>query len=131
MQTAKRSNAKRILLVEDDAGCLRNIATFLREEGYDVTQAQDGDEALELIARSSFDLVLTDIRMPRIDGITLAEQVRTIAPETPVILMTGFVTQNIENSALACNFISKPLLLTELLTKIAEAIRTNGASGQT
>jgi len=113
---------KSILVVEDDAGCLKNICTFLREEGYKVTEAHHGDEALELVTQATFDLILTDIRMPRTDGIRLLEQARAISPETPVILMTAFAPRETWKKTLADNLISKPLILSQLLQKIDRAI---------
>ena len=113
---------KSILVVEDDLGCLKNICTFLREEGYQVTEAHHGDEAIELMTHAIFDLILTDIRMPRTDGIRLLEQARAISPETPVIVMTAFAPRGTWKKALADNLISKPLILSQLLHKIDRAI---------
>ena len=117
---AKRNLMKSILVVEDDPGCLKNICAFLREEGYQVTEAHDGDEAIDLMTDAAFDLILTDIRMPRTNGIRLLDRVRAISPETPVILMTAFAPRR--KRASAENLIIKPLILSQLLAKIDRAI---------
>jgi CheY-like chemotaxis protein len=63
---------KNILVVEDEPASLELLSHFLRKEGYRVSEASDGAEAIELLGTSRFDLVLTDIRTPRLDGVTLA-----------------------------------------------------------
>lgn len=112
----------KILLVEDDPTSLRNIAEFLREEGYEVVEARDGDEALgHLLTPATFDLILTDIRMPRTDGTRLLEQARVLSPNIPVILMTAFVASDADPDPIsldADDFISKPFTLDRLLQKI-------------
>jgi len=119
---------KKILLVEDDIGSLKNIAAFLRAEGYEVAEARDGDEAFEQLLRPiNFDLILTDIRMPRADGIRLLQRVRVISPDIPVILMTAFESSEVHQEGIsfeADDFISKPFTLDQLLQKINRAIES-------
>src|ERR671925_294888 len=112
----------KILLVEDDASCLRNIADFLRGEGYEVVEARDGAEAFDhLLTSADFDLILTDIRMPRTNGIRLLEQARILSPKIPVILMSSFVNSDAREDVVspdADDFISKPFAFDRLLQKI-------------
>jgi CheY-like chemotaxis protein len=111
------TNSQRILVVDDEPSSLKLICDFLRQDGYEVTQANDGAEAIELIENSQFDLVLSDVRMPRLDGVALVEHVRSRTPTLPIILMTGVpseVTPKLYN--VPC--LSKPLSLAELRSNI-------------
>jgi CheY-like chemotaxis protein len=81
----------RILLVDDNANGLSARKTVLEELGHKVTTAVGGAEALECFARQKFDLVVTDYKMPRMDGQELIVRLRKQAPELPVILISGFV----------------------------------------
>jgi CheY-like chemotaxis protein len=80
---------KRILVVDDDPVVCESLAMLLDDCGYAVAIANSGSEALPQIQSSRFDLVLTDYRMPVMDGEQLAEQIKGLSPELPVILVTG------------------------------------------
>jgi CheY-like chemotaxis protein len=110
--------SKNILVVEDEPWSLKFISHFLRKEGYEVTEASDGAEAIELIDNCRFDLVLSDVRMPRVDGVTLALHVRSRIPTLPIILMTAVPLEL--TPALGHNLpcLSKPLSLDELRSNI-------------
>ena len=85
-----RLGPKRVLLVEDDMLIRELMLEALEEAGFDVTGAETGDAAAELLARASFDVLLTDIQMPgRLNGVTLAETGRQLHPGLPVIYVTG------------------------------------------
>lgn len=121
----------KILLVEDDPTCLRNIAEFLREEGYEVVEARDGAEAFEQLLTTAFDLIVTDIRMPRTDGIRLLQLARILSPNIPVILMTSFVASDAREDVIspdADDFISKPFALDRLLQKIHRTFESRAAT---
>ncbi|NWG19927.1 MAG: response regulator [Chloroflexi bacterium] len=79
----------RVLLVEDELNVAQALARLMQAEGMQVTIATDGREALDHVRRASFDLVISDIVMPIMDGETLARQLAAQAPELPVVLMTG------------------------------------------
>ena len=114
---------KNILVVEDEPASLECISHFLRKQGYEVREARDGAEAIELIDNSQFDLVLSDIRMPRLDGVTLALHVRSRIPTIPIILMTAGVPFDLTpklGSNIRC--LSKPLSLDELRSNIQRAL---------
>ena len=84
-------NGRRILVVEDDAMIRFMLVDELEHQGCRVAEAADGAEALETVTTDgAFDLMVTDIRMPRLDGWTLAERVRELRPGLPVIYVTGF-----------------------------------------
>ncbi|MEP7355309.1 MAG: response regulator, partial [Acidobacteriota bacterium] len=81
----------RILLVDDNANGLTARKTVLEELGHTVTPCTNGPDALELASATSFDLIVTDYKMPRMDGIEVIRMVRKQLPATPVILISGFV----------------------------------------
>jgi CheY-like chemotaxis protein len=109
---------KSILVVDDEPRSVKFISDFLRNEGYEVTEASDGAEALELIDNSRFDLVLSDVRMPRVDGVTLAMHVRSRIPTLPIILMTGVPFELTPTLGYNVPCLSKPLSLDELRSNI-------------
>jgi CheY-like chemotaxis protein len=79
----------KILVVDDDNLSRQNIARFLSGDGHSIDQAADGAEALELLKSGHFDLVLSDILMPKINGYAVIEFVHSRLPETSVLLMTA------------------------------------------
>ncbi len=81
----------RILLVDDNVNGLKARKTVLEELGYKIETATGGDEALELFGRQKFDLVVTDYKMSRMDGLELIRVLRTRRPAIPIILISGFV----------------------------------------
>jgi two-component system, cell cycle response regulator CpdR len=107
----------RILVVDDDPLTVNFISNFLLKEGYEVTEAYDGAKAIELIENSHFDLVLSDVRMPYLDGVALALHLRSVNPNLPIILMTGVpcdITPKLYN--VPC--LSKPLSFDDLRSNI-------------
>src|SRR5579872_185245 len=85
------STSSRILLVDDNANGLSARRCVLEELGHRITTASSAAEALEHFAASRFDLVITDFKMPRMDGVELIVRVRKQSPHIPVILLSGFV----------------------------------------
>ena len=81
---------KRLLLIEDEPLARKAIGIFLRACGYEVTEAKDGVEALDILAGSQFDAVITDLVIPRIDGVTIIRYLRAHGIKTPVIVTTGY-----------------------------------------
>ncbi len=80
----------KILLVDDDPFILRGTGKNLENRGYEVVQAESGEQAVELLERNTFDLVITDLVMDSIDGIGVLEKAKTVKPEIMVIILTGF-----------------------------------------
>ncbi len=78
-----------ILVVDDNHGMRSCLSALLSTMGFQVTQAEDGGEALELISRKKFGLVFTDFEMPGMDGFALASNIKRSSPDTSVIMMTG------------------------------------------
>ena len=114
---------KNILVVEDEPASLECINHFLRKEGYRVSEARDGAETIELLDNSRSDLVLTDIRMPRLDGAALAMHILSRIPAIPIITMTAFPSEDLEpiwGYGIPC--LSKPLSLDELRSNVQSAL---------
>jgi CheY-like chemotaxis protein len=76
----------RILVVEDEHVTRTNICDFLRQEGYQVNEAPDGAQALEMVKKGRFDLIISDFVLPKLNGLNLVEHVHSFSPKVPVIL---------------------------------------------
>jgi len=81
----------KILIIEDEAAIRRVLVKILSEENdtYDVTEAEDGLAGIELIRKEDYDLVLCDIKMPKMDGVEVLEAVKKIKPEIPMVMISG------------------------------------------
>ena len=106
-----------ILVAEDDTAVQSFVSRALAHRGHKVTSVEDGVQALEALDSSSFDLLITDIVMPSLDGIGLALKVAKDFPAMPVLLMTGYSAErqrahNLEE--LICEVITKPFTLLEI-----------------
>lgn len=107
-----RALRKKVLVVDDDPVVGRSIDRVLSEKGYAVSTAADGQEALSKLAEEHFDVVYTDIKMPGMDGIEVAERVKQRRPWIPVVIITGYGTAANEARAEAAGvsrFLRKPL----------------------
>lgn len=113
---------EKILLADDNYLILRNLSYFLSREGYRVECAITGAQALKLLGSDSFDLVISDISMPEIDGYQLLDQMRAKWKNIPVILMSGnFLVPTRKPDA----FFLKPLNLEELSRTIRQCLKKN------
>ncbi len=111
----------RILVVDDEPTQLELVGGFLAKRDFDVSLAPDGQEALKQFIRESFDLVLTDQKMPGLSGLELIEALRARNPEVPVIVMTAYGTIETAVAAIkagAVDYLTKPLNLDELLHRV-------------
>ena len=103
---------KKVLVVDDDPVIGLSFSRILSKKGYVVVTAQNGREALDKLQEGNYDVVFTDIKMPVMDGIELAEQVKAHHSWTPVVIVTGFGTQTNETRAKAAGvttFLQKPV----------------------
>ncbi len=113
-----------ILLVDDEIISLQNIGHYLRQKGYTVTVAASGSEAISLIDHKVFDLVITDLKMPDVDGVQVMKRAKEILPDIEVIIVTGYATINSAVEAMsrgAFYYMTKPIKLEELHTLIVQA----------
>ena len=112
-----------ILIVDDEPIARTNLAYVLKKEGYRVDTAGNGLEALERMKTQEFDLILTDMKMEKMDGLQLLETTRKISPRTDIVLITGYATVNSAVTALkkgATHYLPKPINLDELRETIRE-----------
>ncbi|MFG4004306.1 sigma-54-dependent transcriptional regulator [Flavobacterium aquidurense] len=118
----------KILLIEDDISFCKLLEKFLVKKEYDVTIAFSAAEARLAIKKESFDLILTDLRLPDSDGIGLMSEIKTSYPQVPVILMTGYSDVNTAVKAIkngAADYISKPFNPDEVLLVITNALKSS------
>lgn len=115
------SNLFRILLVEDDEALRFIVKDNLTEHGYDVEVAADGEIALELFEQNSFDLIVLDVMLPKIDGFKVAETIRKTNDQVPIIFLTARSMTEDKITGLTIggdDYIPKPFSMEELLLKI-------------
>ncbi len=119
----------RILVAEDERAVREFVCRALDQEGHTVTSVEDGLQALSQLAIKEFDLLLTDIVMPGMDGIALALKVARDQPELPILLMSGYAMerQRAHNlDALIHDVVAKPFTLRQILDAVAKVLKTNG-----
>jgi len=117
-------NQFHILIVEDNQSMREGLLTSLQKEGYTVQAAIDGQEAWELFNHAEYHLVITDLRMPRLDGLELFRRINRSSYKTDVILITAYATVEVAVAAMkegAEDFITKPFALAELRLKVSQA----------
>jgi DNA-binding NtrC family response regulator len=110
-----------ILVAEDEAIARKNIGRILQQAGFVVHEAGDGTAAIDSINQTDFDVVLTDIKMPGADGLTVLQHVREVSPQTFTLMMTAFASVDTAVEALqlgAQDYLLKPIVLADLLRKI-------------
>lgn len=83
---------EKILVVDDEQGLRDVLSIMLKRAGYAVTTASDGDEAIAQVQKEIFDLVITDLRMPRVGGLEVLKAVKAASPETVVLMITAFAS---------------------------------------
>jgi two-component system NtrC family response regulator/two-component system response regulator HydG len=115
----------RIVVIDDEVNAAAALETLLREDGYEVERAHDARAGLSLLERTEADIVLTDLRMPGMDGLQLLGRVKEIRPETMVILMTAYGTVKTAVKAMklgAEDYLSKPIDVEELEVILEKAL---------
>jgi len=115
----------KILVVDDETPIRRTLRDILEFEGYDVEEASDGLECVAKVQKEKFDVIITDIKMPKMDGIEALERLQILSPETPVIMVSGHGTIDTAVEAVkkgAFDFISKPPDLNRMLITVRNAL---------
>ena len=121
----EESSKPKVLLIDDEAIALSNMSHVLEKEGYEVTALKDGEAGIDALRRTEFDLVLTDLKMPGIDGMGVLQYIRENTPDIPVIMITGHATLDSAVSAMksgAFHYISKPFRLDEAREIVKSAL---------
>lgn len=116
----------KILVVEDDESLNKTVEIYLKSDGFDVSVCYDGLQALECIKNNNFDLVLTDIMMPNLDGFSLAEKIRQNNKQLPIIFMTAKddkMSKQLGFKLEIDDYITKPFDLEELVMRIRAVLR--------
>ena len=119
----------RILVAEDERALREFVCRALDQQGHTLTPVENGIQALAALARDEFDLLLTDIVMPAMDGIALALKVARDKPDLPILLMSGFALerQRAHNlDALIHEVIAKPFTLREITDAVAKVLKEHG-----
>lgn len=119
-----------ILVVDDDRGMREFLEIMLTQEGYGVRSASDGKKALELCNKHRFDLAITDLKMPKVDGIDFLKGVKEICPETMVIVITAYASGETAVTAMkegAYDYVEKNFDIEDLKKIVQEALFKKGA----
>ncbi len=117
-------NHAKLLIVDDERIALRNLEHVMKKEGYDVTGTQSGPNAVKLLEEQQFDVVLTDLRMEKVDGMQILRKCRELYPDTEVVMITGYATLESAVEAMkhgAFYYIAKPFKLDEVRKVVREA----------
>jgi DNA-binding NtrC family response regulator len=125
-------NKGRILIIDDEEIVRSSCRKVLEPQGYDIEAASSGNEGLERLAGGSFDLVITDLKMPDIDGIEVLIRIKERWPSTEVIIMTGYGTVKSAVKAMKVgvfDYIEKPFSPDDLLSLVAKAIERKNRTG--
>ena len=113
------------MVVDDDSGMLSTVTAILADAGYEGCGVDDGHQAIELASRDAFNLVFMDINLPGIDGVDAYRQIKSIAPGTPVIMMTGYSVEDLVSRALeegAYTVLYKPFAIDRLLLAVKDVL---------
>lgn len=121
----------KVLVVEDDAKLNRAVCAYLAENGYEATGCLNANEAYDAMYKTIYDLILSDIMMPEIDGFEFAQTVREVNREIPILFMTArddFTSKQRGFRAGVDDYMVKPIVLDELLLRIEALLRRAGIS---
>jgi two-component system response regulator PilR (NtrC family) len=116
----------KILVVDDEQGIREMLEIYLQREGYDVACASDGEEALRCCKKTAYDVVVADIKMPRLDGMTLLHRAKELHPDTIFIMITAFASFETARKSMeddAYDYITKPFDVEEVKRKIESALK--------
>ncbi len=118
-------NAARLLIVEDEKTALKNLEHVMKKEGYKVTGTLSGPNALQLLEKQEYDIVLTDLKMEKVDGVEVLEKSRTLYPDSEVIMITAYasIPSAVETMKKgAYDYIAKPFNLEDVRKAVKSAL---------
>ena len=116
---------EKILIVDDEEGMRRLLRRVLSREGFETSAAGSGAEALQMVGSDQFDLVITDVKMPGMDGVELLKELYAFDPSLPVVVITAYGTVESAVQALragAYDYITKPFETDEIKLTVAKAL---------
>jgi two-component system response regulator HydG len=119
------STNKRVLVVDDNEEFCQNLSDILESRGYEVSTANNGLKAIELVKQSGFELVLMDVKMPGMNGVETFKRVKDISPQTAVVMVSAFTVENLIREALregAYGYLKKPIDFDRLFTIIESTV---------
>ncbi|KAA3615720.1 MAG: response regulator [Calditrichaeota bacterium] len=117
--------SNKILFVDDDPNIQKMVEIFLRDQNYQITYAKNGRSALRFFEKEKYNLVITDVQMPEMDGLTLAKEIRIQDKKIPILIVSAFGQENMNNKVLGeqAFVISKPFERNELIDVIEKNIK--------
>ncbi|HYA86168.1 MAG TPA: sigma-54 dependent transcriptional regulator, partial [Nitrospirota bacterium] len=118
-------NTGKLLIIDDEKIALRNLEHVMKKEGYDVTATQSGANALKILEDRKFDVVLTDLRMEKVDGMQILKKTHELFPDTEVIMITGHATLDSAVESMkqgAFYYLAKPFKLEVVRKVVSEAV---------
>ena len=121
----------KILVIDDEQGIRNLLDTLFRRKGYDVILSANGQKGLELFRREQPDVIVLDLKMPGMDGLTVLQQIRSLDPKKPVIILTGAGTSETEQQVRAlgvAEFVEKEFSLHRLGDALKRLLVTSNAS---
>ena len=122
------TQAARILLIDDDPGIADNLRRVLADEGHDVSVQRRGDDGLAAVIRGDFNTVITDLRLPGMNGLELVQRLHSVRPRLPIILVTAYGTADTAITAMksgAYDYLLKPFDPPQLLALVRKAVECN------
>jgi CheY-like chemotaxis protein len=117
---------ERILIVDDEEIMRNFLLDVFEEEGYSLDSATDGEEALEKISKNRYQLIITDIRMPRMDGTQVLKKAKELNPEVNVIIITGYASPQAKKECQrlgAAYYIAKPFQVNQIRALVNKLVR--------
>ncbi len=127
MESEKDLAAKEKILIVDDEEIMRSfLLDVFMEEGYNLDVAADGEEALDKISKNRYQLIITDIRMPKVDGTEVLKKAKEIDPQVDVIVITGYASQLARQECQrlgAAYYIAKPFQINQIRALVSRLVR--------
>jgi DNA-binding response OmpR family regulator len=115
----------RVMIIEDDEETRSLLKEFFEDEGFETDSVSNGVDALRMLSKDSFDLVITDIRMPGLTGLDILPRMRRLKPDTPIIVMTADGSDDMRRKSYergATIYLEKPIHLSKLRAVIRETV---------
>src|SRR5438128_5946307 len=124
---------KEVLIVDDEPNLRKILAAQLSRDGYDVMTAEDGEQGLGFLREHHIDLVITDLKMPKVDGMTLLREALRESPDLPIVMITAHGTVETAVEALkigAFDYLTKPFDKDDVRQIVAKALKTRQLAGE-